>query len=206
MKTVRTALLLCSLLCGLPLRAQTVKVNWQTGAPFSTYKTFAWQDPKSQTIPFYGPWVKADVIAELQTKGLTPVSAGQKPDLIVTYHMQGQELLDATSTTDGFGMGAGPWGGGWGWYGGWGGWGPWSDDSTTFTSEHPRTILILTIDRPMPHRTRRSFFAARRPSKTSPNPNRETKSRLSNVLRKYSRAIPPNQGSSALTFASEDKQ
>jgi len=146
MKFVRTAFLVCFLLCGLPLCAQTVKVNWQTGAPFSTYKTFAWQDPKSHTVPFYGPWVKADVIAELQTKGLTPVAAGQKPDLIVTYHLQGQELVDATSTTDGFGLGSGPWGGGWGWYGGWGGWGPWTDDSTTFTSEHPRTILILTID------------------------------------------------------------
>jgi hypothetical protein len=104
MKNVRTASLLCFLLCGLPLCAQTVKVNWQTGAPFSTYKTFAWQGPKSQTIPFYGPWVKADVIAELQTKGLTPVAAGQKPDLLVTYHIQGQELVDATSTTDGLGL------------------------------------------------------------------------------------------------------
>ena len=37
-------------------------------------------------------------------------------------------------------------GGGWGWNGGWGGWGAFSDDSTTFTSEHPRTILILTVD------------------------------------------------------------
>jgi hypothetical protein len=55
-------------------------------------------------------------------------------------------VLDATSTTDGFDMGPGPWGGGWGWYGGWGGWGPWSEDSTTMTSEHPRQILILTLD------------------------------------------------------------
>jgi hypothetical protein len=55
-------------------------------------------------------------------------------------------VVDENSTTDGFDMGPGPWGGGWGWYGGWGGWGPWTDDSTTFTSEHPRQILILTLD------------------------------------------------------------
>jgi len=146
MKNLRVGLLMSFLLCGLPLSAQTVKVNWQMGAPFSSYKTFAWQDPKTPGVPFYGPWVKGDVIAELQTKGLTPVASGQKPDLIVTFHMQGQEMLDATSTTDGFSMGAGPWGGGWGWFGGWGGWGPWSEDATTVTSEHPRTILILTVD------------------------------------------------------------
>jgi len=146
MKTFRTILLMSVLSCGLPLFAQTVKVNWQTGAPFPSYKTFAWQDPKNPGMPFYGPWIKADTIAELQSKGLMPVASGQTPDLIVTYHIQGQEVMDATSTTDGFDMGPGPWGGGWGWYGGWGGWGPWSDDSTTFTSEHPRQILILTLD------------------------------------------------------------
>ena len=142
MKSFRGVFIVCLLLCAMPLCAQNVKVNWQTGAPFASYKTFSWQDPKTQTVPFYGPWVKADTIAELQAKGLTPVAAGQKADLIVTYHMQGQELVDATSTTDGFGIGAGPWGGGWGW----GGWGAFSDDSTTITSEHPRTILILTVD------------------------------------------------------------
>jgi hypothetical protein len=146
MRSFRAVVVVCLLLCAMPLCAQNVKVNWQTGAPFASYKTFTWQDPKTQTVPFYGPWVKADAIAELQAKGLTQAAAGQKADLIVTYHMQGQELVDATSTTDGFGMAAGPWGGGWGWNGGWGGWGAFSDDSTTFTSEHPRTILILTVD------------------------------------------------------------
>jgi hypothetical protein len=71
-----------------------------------------WQDPKTQTIPFYRPWVKADTIAELQAKGLTQAAPGQKADLVATYHLQGQTLVEATSTTDGFGMGAGPWCGG----------------------------------------------------------------------------------------------
>jgi hypothetical protein len=124
-----------------------VKVNWRTGAPFASYQTFAWQDSKNPGAPFYGQWVKSDVLAELATKGLTPIAAGQTPDLIVTYHVQGQELIDTTSNTDsdGFGWGAGPWGGGWGWYGGWGGWGPLDESATTFTSEHPHEILILTI-------------------------------------------------------------
>jgi Domain of unknown function (DUF4136) len=132
----------------LPLYAQTVKVNWRTGAPFADYKTFAWQNSKNPGPPFYGQWVKADVVAELASKGLTPVAAGQTPDLIVTYHIQGQELIDTTSNTDadGFGWGGGWWGGGWGWYGGWGGWGgPIDEDAITFTSEHPHDILVLTI-------------------------------------------------------------
>jgi hypothetical protein len=148
MMKYKFAALLYLFIFALPLYAQTVKVNWRNGAPFATYKTFAWQNSKNPGPPFYGPWVKADVVAELASKGLTPVAGGQTPDLIVTYHIQGQELIDTTSNTDadGFGWGGGGWGGGWGWYGGWGGWGgPIDEDSTTFTSEHPHDILILTI-------------------------------------------------------------
>jgi hypothetical protein len=147
MNKLRAAALLCLVVLGPALHAQTVKVNWRTGAPFASYKTYAWQESKNPGFPFYGQWVKADILDQLSAKGLTPVAAGQTPDLLVTYHIQGQELIDATSNTDldGFSWGPGPWVGGWGWYGGWGGWGPWNEDSTTFTSEHPREMLILTI-------------------------------------------------------------
>ena len=147
MARFRVAALLCLFFAGLPLYGQTVKVNWRTGAPFASYKTYAWQDSKNPGPPFYAEWVKADVLADLSAKGLTPAAAGQTPDVIVTYHIRGQELIDSTSDTDsdGFGWGAGPWGGRWGWYGGWGGWGPWGGDSTTFTSERPRELLTLTV-------------------------------------------------------------
>jgi len=146
MKNLRIALLLGVFLCALPVAAQTVKVNWQTGAPFASYKTFSWQEPAQSGLPFYGAWVKTDVIAELTSKGLTQAPAGKPGDLVVTYHIAGQQMIDATSTTDSFGTGVGPWGGGWGWYGGWGGWGEWSGDATTFTSEHPREMVILMVD------------------------------------------------------------
>jgi hypothetical protein len=148
MNKLRAFVFLCVVSIGLPLYAQTVKVNWRTGAPFSTYKTYAWRDPQKPGLQFYGQWVKADVLAELKTKGLTPAAAGQTPDVIVTYHIQGQQLMDATSNTDydGFDVGPGPWGGGWGWYGGWGGWGEGIGDATTFTSENPREMVILTVD------------------------------------------------------------
>ena len=147
MKIVRICLLLCLAPGSIPANAQTVKVNWRMSAPFASYKTYTWQDPKNPGMPFYGQWVKPDVLAELSAKGLKPAAAGQTADLLVTYHIQGQEVMDATSNTDvdGFGLGQGPWGGGWGWYGGWGGWGVGPEDATTFTSEHPREILILTV-------------------------------------------------------------
>jgi len=147
MSKFKAFILLSLFLFGFQLYAQTVKVNWRTGAPFASYKTYAWQDSKNPGLPFYGQWVKADVFAEFTAKGLTAVAAGQTPDLLVTYHIQGQELIDATTNTDsdGFGVGPGPWSGGWGWYGGWGGWGPWNSDSTSFTTEQPREMLILTI-------------------------------------------------------------
>jgi hypothetical protein len=146
MRKMRLAIAL-GLLCSAPqLWAQTVKVNWQMGAPFASYKTYAWQDPKNPGLPLYGQWVKPDVIAQLNAKGLSAVAAVQTPDLMVTYHIQGQESMNQTSTTDGFDVGPGPWGGGWGWYGGWGGWGVWPEESTTFTSEHPREMVILTVD------------------------------------------------------------
>jgi Domain of unknown function (DUF4136) len=147
-KLIRVSLFLCVCLFAVSLQAQTVKVNWRMGAPFASYKTYAWQDPKTPGLPFYGQWVKPDVLAELAAKGLTPAAAGQTPDLLVTYHIQGEQMLDATSNTDyeGFGLGGGPWAGGWGWYGGWGGWGAWPGEATTFTSENPRQMVILTVD------------------------------------------------------------
>jgi Domain of unknown function (DUF4136) len=147
MNKLKIGFLLCLLFSALPLCAQTVKVNWRAGAPFGSYKTFGWRDSKNPGTPFYADWVKADVIAELASKGLSPAAAGQSPDVLVTFHIQGQELIDSTSNTDvdGFGWGAGTWAGGWGWYGGWGGWGPFGEDATTFTSEQPHDILILTI-------------------------------------------------------------
>jgi Domain of unknown function (DUF4136) len=92
--------------------------------------------------------VKPDVISASTAKGLVQAAAGQTPDLQVTYHLQGQEMVDAAfnTTADGFDMGPGPWGGGWGWYGVWGGWGAFPADAPTFTFEHPRETVILTVD------------------------------------------------------------
>lgn len=146
MKRLVLCFVLSPFLCVPLIRAQTVKVNWQSSAPFATYKTFAWQEPKNPGLPFYAQWIKPDVTAELSQRGLQQVGSGQTPDLVATFHVSGQEMIDAQTTSDGFDYGPGPWGAGWESFGGWGGWGDWPIDQTSFTTEHPRQIVILTVD------------------------------------------------------------
>jgi hypothetical protein len=123
--------------------AQTVRVNWKTSAPFSDYKTYTWKVGKQQGSGFYRQWVRQDVNAALAGKGLKMVSANQNPDLIVVYNMMTQELLDSTTTSDGFGWGDGDWG----YAGAWGGWGDVGDqDMLSNTEQEPRMMGILTVD------------------------------------------------------------
>ena len=118
--------------------AQTVKVNWQNNAPFSDYRTFAWQTSKNQGGRFYQQWVQKDVDNELAQKGLRKVDQSQNPDVLLYYHVVSQEVMDSTTTDDGFGWGGGPWG----FWGGWGGMGP--DFAQTETQ--PRMMGMLAID------------------------------------------------------------
>jgi|HubBroStandDraft_6_1064221.scaffolds.fasta_scaffold419289_1 hypothetical protein len=146
MKNLRALTLLCAVLFTSSAFAQTIKVNWSQSAPFSTYKTYAWKVGPTQSNSFYAPWVKSNVDIQLAAKGFTQAAAGQTPDVYVTFHIQTQEVVDATTTDDGFGPGWG-WGGGrWGVYGGWGGWGLDGGLDTAITTEQPRTMGILTVD------------------------------------------------------------
>jgi Domain of unknown function (DUF4136) len=148
MKSIRTLLLVCALaLCADPAFSQTVKVNWNQQVNFSQYKTYAWKLGATQNGSFYTPWVQANADQQLKSKGLTLAAPGQSPDVYVTYHMQTQEMMDATTTDDGFGPGWG-WGPGpWGAWGGWGGWGiGLGGPDVATTTEHPRTLGILSVD------------------------------------------------------------
>jgi hypothetical protein len=123
---------------------QTVKVNWQNQVPFSDYRTYAWKESKNQGAHFYGQWVQKDVDNELAQKGLQKATAGENPDVYIYYHIIGQEVMDSTTTDDGFGWGAGSWGfsGGWGGWGDWGGMGP----DMSQTEAEPRMMGILSVD------------------------------------------------------------
>jgi Domain of unknown function (DUF4136) len=121
--------------------AQTVKVNWQENAPFSDYRTYAWHPSKNPGAQFYQQWVRKDVDDELAQKGLQKVDPNQNPDLYLYYHLMSQEVIDSTTTSDGFGFGGGPWG----FWGGWGGWGGYGPDIAQ-TEAEPRMLGILSVD------------------------------------------------------------
>jgi hypothetical protein len=132
-----------------PVDAQTVKVNWRTKAPFGDYKTFTWKANEGQENTFYRQFVRQDVEEQMTKKGLTEAS-GASADLIAVYHFSTQEVADSTTTSDGFGMDGGPWGGGWSGVGGWGGWGMGGGGmmggGISTTETEPRTMGILTVD------------------------------------------------------------
>lgn len=147
MQKIRVACLAVVLLStALSALGQTIKVNWQTRAPFSDYRTYAWSASKNEGAHFYKQWVRKDVDAELAQKGLRRVSADQKPDLYVYYHIVGQEVMDSTTMDDGFGWG--DMGGGWGMTGGWGGWGDMGGMGPDIaqTTAQPRMMGILAVD------------------------------------------------------------
>jgi Domain of unknown function (DUF4136) len=121
--------------------AQTVKVNWQQSAPFSDYHTYAWKHSQNEGSDFYKQWVRRDVDEEMAKKGLQKVDPAQNPDLLLMYHIVTQEVLDSTTTDDGFGWGGGPWG----YWGGWGGWGA-GAPGIAETETHPRLMGMLALD------------------------------------------------------------
>lgn len=139
MKKLTTAVTVCSLLTATGALAQTVKVNWQTDAPFPDYRTYAWKESTNEGGPFYQQWVEKDVDTILYERGLRKVAAGENPDLYVFYHVMTQEVIDSTTTDDGFGWGGGRWGR-------WGGWGGWGGPDVIETAARPRTMGILAVD------------------------------------------------------------
>jgi hypothetical protein len=139
MKRPTIAVTVCSLLIATGALAQTVKVNWQIDAPFADYRTYIWKESKNEGGQFYQQWVEKDVDTILSEKGLHRVASGENPDLCLYYHVVTQEVIDSTTTEDGFGWGGGPWGL-------WGGWGGWGGPDIIQTDARPRTIGILAVD------------------------------------------------------------
>lgn len=67
--------------------AQQVNVDWQRGADFSKYKTYAWgvgAHPIQDAL--WNQRIIGMVDTQLAAKGLQKVELGQNPDLIVVYN------------------------------------------------------------------------------------------------------------------------
>jgi Domain of unknown function (DUF4136) len=193
MKHIRILILLGAVLMTTPAFAQTVKVNWDQSASFSTFKTYVWKVGTKQGGSFYAPWVKANVAAQLAAKGFTLATGNQKADVYVTFHVQTQEAMDSTTTDDGFGPGWG-WGGGpWGTFGGWGGWGIGSEfPITSTTTDQPRTMGILTVDMydvAQKHLVWRGQATVESVSNTQSGDQKQVKNSVDKMFKQY----PPKQ-------------
>ena len=96
------AFALCPLAC-----PQAVKVNWNSKAQFSKYKTYSWKPATNPGNPLFAQWVQPDVDAKLGAIGLQFLYPGQSPDLYVIYSLRTVEKEDASTTMEGYGWGDG---------------------------------------------------------------------------------------------------
>jgi hypothetical protein len=68
-RSARVLLSGCFLLFATSAMAQTVKVDWQTTAPFADHRTCAWRPSKNLGAHFCRQWVEKDPDADLAQKG-----------------------------------------------------------------------------------------------------------------------------------------
>ena len=114
------------------LSAQQVKTDYDRSANFGKYKTYSWEQVKTQD-PLYVDRIKSAVNAALAAKGWTQVASGGDASIIAIEMTQNQQTLN--TFYDGFG-------GGWGWrrFGG-GGFG----EATTTTETYKVGTLVVDL-------------------------------------------------------------
>ena len=101
--------------------AQQVNVDWERGANFSHYRTFAWgacEDPGE--LELWQPRIIQDIEFQLMVKGFRKAVSGQQPDVIVSYRSDVEDRILYVGYDYGYGPGWGPgpgvgWGSTWGW-------------------------------------------------------------------------------------------
>lgn len=191
---LRAVFVLLCLLGAKGAWAQTVKVNWLTVAPFTTYHTYAWKISKDQGSHFYRQWVVKDVNAELAAKGLREVTAGEKPDLYVYYHVVTQEVMSPSPmmSEDGYGWGEGDWGE-------WGGWGGDGEGDGEDGGEgdyqivaRPRMMGILSVDLADPNR-KEMVWRGQATTDSVSNSQKGDEKQVDNAIRKMFKQYPPKK-------------
>jgi hypothetical protein len=113
MATLVPALVLALVACSVTY-AQDVRTNYMPGTDFSKYHTYVWVD-EVQGVPRVGgqpdqildTQVKQAIDSQMAAKGLTKVTDGGKPDLLLGYQL----AIDREKQINGFASG---WGGGFG--------------------------------------------------------------------------------------------
>jgi hypothetical protein len=104
--------LLAIVLAPAVLLAQKVSYDYDKGATFASYKTYAHKDGTKVGQPLVDDRIVQAIDTHLATKGLT--KAASNPDVFVIYHMAFDQEKDISTYSSGYGGGYGPYGYGWG--------------------------------------------------------------------------------------------
>lgn len=128
-----SALLGVALLSAVASSAQQVKTDYDRNADFSQYRTYSWENVRTEDA-LWVDRIKAAVNSALSAKGWRQVESGG--DVCIMAMEMNQVHRTLNTYYDNFG-------GGWGWRG-WGGWGNGFGQSTT--TEDPYTVGTLVVD------------------------------------------------------------
>jgi hypothetical protein len=112
--------------------AQKVTFDFDKGADFTAFKTYAMKEGTPVGQPLIDERVVAAIDAQMAAKGFTKNESS--PDVFVVYHVAFDKQKDISTFSSGYGGGYGPYG--WGWGGGF---------NSTSTSTQVRDILVGTL-------------------------------------------------------------
>jgi hypothetical protein len=107
MKT-RIVSVLAFVLMGAVAHAQKVNTDFDSSAPFATYRIYTWTSGTPAPDPFIQDRILVAVTEQLVAKGMTQSAVA--PNLVVATHVVTHEQKKIVAP----GFGFGPWGWGWG--------------------------------------------------------------------------------------------
>src|SRR5712664_3929943 len=154
--------------------AQQVKTDYDRSADFGKYKTYSWEQVKTQD-PLFVDRIKSSVNAALAAKGWTQVNSGGDVSIVAIQTTQNQQTLN--TFYDGFG-------GGWGWrrFGG-GGFG----EATTTTETYKVGTLVVDL---FDTKTKQLLWRGSSSDTLSNNSNKNIKN-LDKGVQKMFKKFPP---------------
>ena len=103
MRIPRLLTIACLTSLGTIALAQSVTYDYDRGANFSNYKTYAWTRGTELTDELNHARVVRAIDAALLTKGLGRVEPGANPDALVAYHASFDKNLEITGSAHGWG-------------------------------------------------------------------------------------------------------
>ena len=172
------AIAMAVLLAPALVMAQKTSYDFDKGANFAGFKTYAMKDGTKVGQPLIDNRIIAAIETELGARGF--VKSDASPDVFVVYHMAFDKEKDISTYSSGYGGGYGAYG--WGWGGGMG-----------TTTTQVRDILVGTLVVDIAD-AKKSQIAWRgmgvKEVNTSANPEKRDKS-ISEAVKKIFKNYPP---------------